>query len=222
MENPWLKLSSDGPEYVLDIDEGCVCDHNKCASAQTRFESKSIPEPFIGNPETARVVFLGKNPGHRDGAEEEYKRNKELCAAMFSNLRHELTGYPFYPLNPVFSKTGAGEWWLRRTPQLQDALGGDLRRLSQRMMVIEWFPYHSIRFPGRRCKCPSQDYSAKLVKQMLDKRVLVVGMRARSLWINEDRRIEEIQFLRNPQCGHISRGNTVEPLFKQIVAALKK
>ena len=223
MENPWVKLSSDGPEYVLDDDKECICHHNASASFLTRFEPESIPEPFIGNPATARVAFLGKNPGHREGAEEEYKRNKELCAAMFSNLRHDLADYPFYPLNPDFARTGAGEWWSKRTAQLQEALDGDLRKLSERMMVIEWFPYHSMRFRVPKIDCPSQQYSFQLVQDLFDRDVLVVGMRAANLWARFDGvRSLGLRYLKNPQCGHISRGNTDGKLFDEIVSSLKR
>jgi hypothetical protein len=223
MDNPWLKLSLDEPEYVLDMDKGCIRNHNRLANNETRFEPKSIPEPFIGNPTTARVVFLGKNPGHREGAEEEYKQNRELVEAMFLNLRHGLLDFPFYPLKPNFAETGAGKWWALRTRELQRAMGGNLKKLAERIMVIEWFPYHSIRFAAPKEECASRAYSYELLRKMLDRGALVIGMRARKLWTGRriDDRLASVQFLRNPQCSYLSPGNTEPGVFDQIVARIQ-
>ena len=141
---------------------------------------------------------------------------------MFQNLRHELTVYPFYPFDPKFRDTGAGKWWLSRTREIQSALGGNIEKMAQRMMVIEWFPYHSLSFRVPRVSpCPSQYYSFHLVREMLKKNVLVVGMRAKRLWLEEVDALGEIQFLKNPQCGHISRGNSERGLFEEIVSRLR-
>lgn len=224
MDNPWLQLRRDSDQFVLEQDRDCVRRHNQSADYQTMFATESIPEPFIGRPETATVVFLGKNPGHATGAEIEYRKNPALCDAMFANLKHELREHPFYPLNPAFANTGAGKWWRERSRELQWELRGDLNKLSERMMVIEWFPYHSMRFKRPKGECPSQSYSFHLARQMINRGVLVVGMRARSLWENVDERIATAQFpfLRNPQCGHISAGNSDGDLFRRIVNALNE
>jgi hypothetical protein len=87
-------------------------------------------------------------------------------------------------------------------------------------MVIEWFPYHSIAFRAPETHCPSQNYSFHLLRRMMEKGALVVGMRARKLWQREAAAASEVRFLKNPQCGHISRGNTEPDLFDEIVAKL--
>lgn len=219
MDNPWRELSGNRGRYILWNDVACLEQHNASASASTRFMLDSIPEPFIGNPKTAKVVFLGKNPGHSADDAFHHQNDLDLRHAMFQNLKHELDEYSFYPLNPAFANTGVGMWWSVRTRDLQEAVDWDWKLLATRIMVIEWFPYHSKYFSVPKCKCPSQDYSFHLVKRAIDKGVLVAGMRARKLWKESDPRLDGMPFLKNPQCGHISRGNAGDGLFERILAA---
>jgi hypothetical protein len=219
MENPWTALPRESP-FLLDTDRKCVEQHNQSATGKTQFIIESIPEPFIGNPKLAKVVFLGKNPGH-SAEDKKSHDDQDFRTAMYNNLHHSDQSYPFYPLNPKFAWTGAGRWWSSRTRELRAACGLPPGAFSERIMVIEWFPYHSTAFKVPKQKSGSQEYSFLLAKEMLDKGVLVVGLRARKLWTSVDYRFGEIAYLRNPLCGHISPGNTEAGLFGQIVRAIQ-
>jgi hypothetical protein len=222
MRNPWLDLSVSGDSYVLDGDRRCIQQHNGSVSeAAKKFIVESIPEPFIGNPHNARVVMLGKNPGHSE-ADKKSHGDREFRNAMFRNLRHEPQEFPFYPLNPKFSWTGAGQWWRRRTRELREASGLDDQTFADCFMVVEWFPYHSRNFAEPKLACSSQEYSFQLAKEMLDQKLLVVGMRAKALWKKTDLRLGNVRYLKNPQCGYLSKGNTDESLFKEIVIELQR
>jgi hypothetical protein len=220
MDNPWLTLDPLGSSYILGVDRAEIEGHNERMRDSTRrVIVKSIPEPFIGSPESARVVLLGLNPGHSEDDQETYRGNTEFRNTMFRNLRHESQPYPFYPLNPTFRRTGAGRWWYARTRQLREESGIGDQAVSDKLMVIEWFPYHSRSFTLRWERCGSQAYSFQLAKEMLEKGRLVVLMRARKLWTEVDSRFGDVQSLKNPQCGFISRGNT-GGWFNQILEAL--
>jgi hypothetical protein len=52
MTNPWLELRSE-PPYVLEMDSGQIRQHDSQRHASGKLGLDSIPEPFIGNPETA-------------------------------------------------------------------------------------------------------------------------------------------------------------------------
>jgi len=205
------------------MDREAIRRHNDSVSdAKKKVIVASIPEPFIGNPKSARVVLLGLNPGHSP-EDEKSQRNLEFQNAMFSNLQHKLEEYPFYPLNPAFKETGAGKWWSLRTRKLQIESGLDDQMFAERLLVIEWFPYHSQRSglaPKRLC--PSQEYSFQLARQMLLEKKLVVRMRSEKHWTEAHRQFGELPSLKNPQCGHISSGNTEGSLFCKIVKALKE
>jgi hypothetical protein len=221
VQNPWLTLRDDEARYILDVDRESINRYsNSKRNENGRIMLESVPEPFIGNPESAQVVLLSLNPGHSD---DDWKTHShpEIKKLMFHNLRRESQEYPFYPLNPEFSWSGAGRWWGPRTRELREA-GLDDKTIAKRLLVIEWFPYHSRRsaFPIKRV-CESQNYSFHLAKEMFERKKLVVGMRSKKRWIEVDRRFEKVPFLKNPQCGYISRGNTEDDLFARIVEALK-
>jgi len=219
MENPWLSLRGTGSPYVFDKDRAKIDKYNHCVrNPGAKVILDVIPEPFIGNPDSAQVVLRGLNPGY-SASDPAWHAREDFRTALFLNLGHKLQDYPFYPLNPAFAESGAGSWWRKRTRQLREASGLDDQTFAERFMVIEWFPYHSVTFEVPKDKFESKEYSFQLARDMLAKK-LVVRMRSKSLWTNVDPRFGESSLL-NPQCGYITPGNTEGGLFGRIVEALR-
>jgi hypothetical protein len=164
--------------------------------------------------------LLNLNPGDSDKDSETHK-DIELRGAMERNLRHEPQEYPFYPLNPKFGWTECAWWWRAHLRGLLEA-GLDSMTVAKRLLVIEWFPYHSKKsaLPAKRV-CPSQDYSFHLAKDALDKNLIVVGMRSRKRWVNVDSRFSEVPFLSSPQNPTVSIRSTGKELFERIVEAFR-
>jgi hypothetical protein len=219
MENPWLELRDASP-YVLECDQVGINYLNEKATPQTKINFESIPEPFIGNPETATVILLNLNPGDSPHDAKAHA-DTGFRAAMIHNLRHKPQEYLFYPLNPKFEWTACAKWWTQHLHQLWDMGGLDLATVAERLCAIEWFPYHSAR-AGLPTKpiCPSQEYSFYLARKALGKK-LVVGLRAKKMWAKVDPQFAKIPYLKNPQCGAVSVGNTPDGLFDAIVQALR-
>ena len=224
MDNPWEELICESGEWLLARDREAIRGFNsKQANSKHRICLESIPEPFIGNPRTARIVFLGLNPGHSEKDIEEH-RGEAFRNAILRNLRHETQEYPFYPLNPKFRKTGAGQWWTARLRYLKEACRLEECELSQRVMAIEWFPYHSEKsgLPGKQI-CASQDYSRFLAKQMLQREdVQVLGMRARKRWLPWGSEFNDVPFVNSVQNPAITRNNVGESLFERILKLLQQ
>jgi hypothetical protein len=219
VQNPWPELPSKSP-YILSIDCESIRRYNESYRGANGVNVESVPEPFIGDLRSARLVLLNLNPGDSDDDRKAHC-DDAFKGAMLHNLRCELQEYPFYSLNPSFSWTGAGKWWRPRTLELQLAAGLDVATFAKRLFVIEWFPYHSRKSALRpKLLCESQKYSFQLAKEMLDKK-LVVRMRAKKHWVGVDQRFGEVPSLKNPQCGYVSRGNTEGDLFERMVEALK-
>lgn len=218
--NPWLELSPSGPPYVLETDREYVYGRN-AGRPEHQLMVNAIPEPFIRNPETAKVVLLNLNPGY----DETVKRNHSrpvIKEAIFRNLHHESCAYPFYAFDPDFKETGVGKYWRKYTKRLQGEAGLDDREFSQRLLVIEWFPYAS-RCGGlpMRPGCQSQRYSFHLAKEILAKpRVQVVGTRSNGRWLSASSEFGRVPFLRNARQPWITRGNMGPGVFDRLVTAL--
>ena len=218
MRNPWSELRAQSP-YVLDIDQASIDKYNAIQHNDERVIVESISEPFIGNPRSAKVVLLSLNPGHSDDDAKAHS-DGDFRKAMMRNLRHEAQECPFYALNPKFSWTACGNWWKAHTSKLQKA-GLSWEVISEGLLVIEWFPYHSRR-SGLPIKpvCPSQEYSFQLAREMLGSKI-VVGMRSKKHWVNVLPAVQNIPFLKNPQNPHISPANAGADLFDRIIEALR-
>jgi hypothetical protein len=223
IENPWRNLCPSDGTYILELDRTRIDGYNARRKEDTRVIVESIPEPFIGNPRTARVVVLGLNPSHSPD-DKEWHSKPAFQQTMFSNLRHEDSQYPFYPLNPAFKASGAGRWWHPLLRELQEEPGLDEAKLAQGLMVIEWFPYHSKSSAlPTRLVCESQKYSVQLAKQMLQQKgTVMVGMRSRDHWMNADSVFGQVPFLKNNQRPYITKGNMAPDLYGQIMEALLK
>ena len=81
-----------------------------------RLHLNRVPVPYTGNLDTASIFILSLNPGHElvdyyfEFEDENYLR------ALKSNLvQKDLNcDYPFFPLDPRFSKTGAYSYWFAK------------------------------------------------------------------------------------------------------------
>jgi len=213
--NPWLELREQAP-YVLAIDRDRIERHNAGANSDRTIDTSLVPEPFIGDPASARVVLLNLNPGWAEGDPEAHA-DPEFRAAIFRNLRHESQEDPFFPLNPKFERTPCAIWWRKKTKELVAECGRET--VAARLLVIEWFPYHPSKKP-RGLICKSQSYSFQLARQMLDSGRLVVLLRAREEWSAVDERCSELRLPNSRQNPCITPKNVGVNMFKRIKAAL--
>jgi hypothetical protein len=221
VENPWRELAFENGEWVLKEDREAIRKFNsKKAKLEHRVCLKTLPEPFIGNPNTARIIFLGLNPGHSEENVTEHC-DHEFQSTIVRNLRHEDQEYPFYPLNPKFRNTGAGQWWTDRLKHLKEASRLGDRDLSQRVMAIEWFPYHSVRsgLPDI-VVCRSQEYGISLAQALNRKQdIRVVGMKGEGRW-TAITGMKNVTFLRSKQNSTVTRRNMEPGVFEEIVRVI--
>jgi hypothetical protein len=217
--NPWLRLPR-VPPYVLDVDRDFILRHNTVAPDDYKIIDHCIPEPFIGNPETAKVVLLLLNPGFNKNTDSDSHRRSDFKDAIFRNIRRETQEYHFYPLNPDFKDTACGEWWRRRFRTLIEKV--DKRVLADKLLAIQLFPYHSQKWNPKCPMCESQKYSSYLAKTMLRKQgTKVVGMRSKKLWGVENEAFLGVPYLKNPRNVCVSRANMEDGLFEDLVKILR-
>ena len=224
MDNPWKNFECSNGSMILTVDRDAIDLYNSSRRSESKkVVADSIPSPFIGDTSSARLVLLNLNPGHLP-ADLENQQEPNFKKAMVLTLTHELKDFPFYPLDPQFGDTEAGKWWNRKLDPLKQASELDYAALSQMIMVIEWFPYHSVKsgLPEKPF-CKSQEYSFYLAKKMLHKPdVFIVRMRSKRHWCSASSEFENVGFLTNKQCPWISKGNMDEGLFERIIERLRQ
>jgi hypothetical protein len=89
--------------------------------------------------------------------------------------------------------------------------------IAKKLIVIEWFPYHSLRFDESKHKCNSQMYSFGLAKSLQKLGRLVIGLCGERLW---ETKLAGLQYLKNPQSSYVSPGNMELSLFEDVKTVL--
>jgi hypothetical protein len=222
IENPWIEIQPEGP-FIPEIDREAIKYYNDQTKGSVKgIDTSLIPEPFIGNHRSPKVVLLSLNPGLAEGDAKAHAR-PDFRAAMLRNLRHESLEYPFYPLNPQFERTPCAAWWLKKTRRLIEECGRE--KVAEGLFVIEWFPYHSKKsgLPKKPKKfvCESQRYSCQLAKEMVGKGALTVLLRSKHHWAMCDEGLSKLPFPRSRQNPAITPDNFGEDIFKKMCGALK-
>lgn len=217
MQNPWIALPEKDSKYCLQEDFHLLQSFNDHHRSRPHFQVQlnSIPEPFVGNPDSAKVVFLLLNPGHSE-EDLKWQASVDFRKCFFQNLKHEKNQFPFYVLDPRFKDSGAGRWWRRKlSPML--AIHGE-ETVSKKIVAIQWFPYHSVRFfrLGMKGLLPSQVYSHWLTQRLIDEGKQIVVMRSFNLWKEVVKFKEEPMVLKNPRNPTFSKANLGEEAFEKL------
>jgi hypothetical protein len=194
--NPWLTLPEVAP-FALATDLERVVAFNRSASYDSIVHLELLPEPFIGNF-LAPVVVLALNPGF---SPDDPKTHQDERFIEFSrrNLKNENTEYPFFFLNPSINAPGR-TWWEQKLSRLIRAKGQET--VAQKVLCIEFFPYHSRRFDYAKLNVPSQDFSMELVRKAMSRDALIIILRGAKLWFRalpELATYKRMYRVRNPQ-----------------------
>jgi hypothetical protein len=163
MHNLWRRLPKTGP-FVLQCDKGHIQRFNAQAKPVHQIHLELLPEPYLGDPQQAKVIFLSLNPGYEE-MDSWSLQDKDFVEASRANLMHERQEYPFFLLNPKFASSSGGFcWWRDKLKTLIYRYG--FEKLANDICAIEYFPYHSKNF-GFNNLIPSQCYSFYLVEEAM-------------------------------------------------------
>lgn len=218
MINPWLTTPS-VPPFVLAQDAELVNRFNRTAPLRTRLRLDLLPEPFQGGV-AAPVVLLGLNPGVSSDDPAIHAR-PDFARILRSTLAHEPIPFPFYLLNPDVSGPGR-EWWDRKLASVLKVVPRQI--LSERLLSIEYAPYHSEKFGHPRMVLPSQRYGFYLVREAMSRNAVIILMRGRRLWYNAVPELERYSghyTLQSVQNVTISPRNCPQG-FEPLLAALSR
>lgn len=222
MENPWLNLSEQSP-FILSSDIEKIQLYNlKQKDDMHRIVLEELPSPYIGNPH-APVVFLNLNPAYSPDESQcsNYSKYKEIAKI---NLSHKFSDYPFYVLDPSLKGSPSGfEWFKQRFNPLIQSSGLSDKKISDKLFLIEYFPYRSQKYNWKNDLLPSQYYSFSLVKSAIDRKAIIVIMRGTNLWFNtvpELKNYENLYILHSCQNVTISENNLGYKGFWEIINKL--
>ena len=186
--NPWHALPEAG-DFVLPQERSFIEAYN---ATQTKSEDRVRldipPAPFVGSPETARVLLLTKTPPWDAKVISDYAEYPDYAEAVRRNLVFANEDYPFYYLNPAFSETCGYQWWTSKLREVieacQEKLGPEaaFAALSKRIMTIAYFPYHVEKYAGTVKDMPSQKFSFGLAGALARDGMPVVIQSHGKLW----------------------------------------
>jgi hypothetical protein len=202
--NPWHGLP-DRPDYVLPEDIEQLTNFNRRAKPEAYLHLNLIPEPFLGLPD-ALVVLLGLNPGYID-EDDAHHKDPAFMRRSRDNLLHLDSTYPFFLLDPAITAPGR-RWWERKLRHLIERFGRET--IAQRVLCVEYFPYHSRRFGHHKLVLPSQQYSFSLVRDAINREATIIVMRSKRIWLDavpELNGYKRLCQLRNAQSPYISPRN---------------
>lgn len=209
--------------YVLPCDED-VLNNIKYKQAGLRFDA--FPEPYGGNLNTARVVCLVLNPGFEDADVTTNFQNPYWVREVRANLEHK-TEYPFLYLSPSVQNTGGYKWWSAKLRPLEKA-GVTREQLVEGVMMIEFFPYHSVKYTYNKQYVPSQKYQFHLVREAMRLGKMVIIMRAKDKWIEAVPELVDYPYLElnsylNVSISEANLDNkNGKGTFNEVVATLKE
>src|SRR5262249_24787693 len=152
-------------------------------------------------------VLLGLNPGFNDRDRAFHHGDPYFVAGSRGNLIHRNQEYPFYLLDPKNCAAPRFGWWNRKLKTWLQMFGA--QAVANRVLCVEYFPYHSRRYKRMRSLLPSQLYSFHLVRKAMERNAAVILMRQRKRWLEAIPELAEYNYniVNSVQNCAISRKN---------------
>jgi hypothetical protein len=214
--NPWIYLPPTAP-YILSEDLEVIQNHKNFLGLRL----DTLPEPLVGGLNNARIVFLALNPGFTDSDVNVNMKLDRFIQGCRNNLQDPFNS-DFYYFTGGLEETGGYKWWSSRLkPLIQQGITEDT--LKKRIMMIEYFPYHSVNYKHIGRFTPSQHFSFELVKEAIKQNKVIVIMRSKSLWLEAVPELADYSYmtLSSAQNVVISPKNIGELNFKVLLSELR-
>ena len=212
IQNPWIDLPKTAP-YIAPVDRLYINESIKHLHLDIQ------PTPYLGNLNDAEVVVLALNPGFR--ADDVVTYHEPLFSKQNELTMHGKSNPAFFALDERLSESGAFVWWSRILKGLNEA-GASYHTLAQKLMCIQYFPYHSVTYSGLSRTIPSQEYSFKLLREAIKQNKKIVVMRSEKLWLDAVPELASIDYikLKNPRNPTLSPANMTSKEFGSLMGAL--
>ena len=218
MTNPWKNLPKHKP-YILPDDKQYIEKYKN----YNNLELDTLPEPYVGGINKSKVVFLALNPGFDDSNITINMNSKKFIKDNLDNLKNPISSN-FYYFKKGRESTGGYIWWSKKLKPLLTS-GVTHKQLLEKMMVIEFFPYHSRKYKHINTKhyIPSQEFSFELTREAMRQNKTIIIMRGERLWLKAIPELIQYPYLTlsSKQNVTISSNNLGENSFDNILKLLK-
>lgn len=175
LNNPWENLPTVAP-YILPEDLKVIESHKNFIGLRL----DTLPEPLVGGLDNAKVVFLALNPGFTDSDVDVNMQLEQFINDCRKNLKDPFKS-DFYYFTGGLEETGGYKWWSSKLKPLINH-GITEETLKKKIMMVEYFPYHSVNYRHIGRFTPSQLFSFEIVKEAIKRNKIIVIMRSRVLW----------------------------------------
>lgn len=214
-KNPWKSLPSLAP-YVLAEDLELIKDHKNYPTLHL----DTLPEPFIGGLK-AEVVLLNLNPGfHQSDVDMNMKSGLFIDMVRKNHINPDSS--EFYYFSEGLDFTEGYKWWHKRFKALI-SYGISEKILAEKIMCIEYFPYHSVNYNHIDTLLPSQIYAFQLAREAIHQNKMIIIMRYKKGWLEAVPELIEYPYLilNNPRNVSISPGNLGHDNYQEILKLLQ-
>lgn len=219
--NFWRNLDLNNRPFIHPGDQDALMDINQLNVSFDEFvgnpdylfgeneqiQTGLLPSPYTGNLKKASLFILMIKPGfHANDYYSEYNCT-EFRNALMNNLKQENfdEDYPFLYLNPLFSHTSEGDYWLRKFKQVIGHLKNNidgvsyeeiLKLISKNVCALELFPYHSKNFrlsQKRMNNCASVGLVKNLIPELIRADKYIFCLRQPENWgVNENQNQNQV------------------------------
>lgn len=193
-----------------------------------QLHTEILPYPFIGDVLGARVVLLMSNPGYKVSsnieAHEKMSDEEKRFVIRAQTQAMLLEDRAIFYSDPEYkSFNDEQDWyWEKKTRKIREAVSGAETKIA----AVQLMAYHSRKykpFPEKMGLLPSQEYTKRLVKYLIDKKdVIFVYARSKARWLDfvpelENATCVELSSIRN---ACLSEKNCKDGGFEIIKTAL--
>lgn len=213
--NPWKNLPKN-PPYLAP------CDKDMQLRDFYDLHLELLPQPFLGNPETANVLILLLNPGYTSSETTIELKSSSLQKAIRESLDPEKSRLFF--LEDDFDWTAGGRWWASKISSILNA-GVSKEDIYRNLAVVEYFPYHSAEFNMKTdAPLPSQEYTFEAVRRAMARGATILLMRGDKWWLSAIPELADYPNKVKPNSARnavLSEKNLGEENFAKIVNLLR-
>ncbi len=218
LENPWEALPKTSP-HILEDDLNALSQFNKTPE-KLGWHTELLPCPFLGNYQKASIIFLCLNPGYIETKDVVDYNNDYYFQESLKTLTMQ-SNTPFFCLNPMVNFSGAYIWWTKILKRLIDQFGW--KRLSEKLMCLQFLAYHSKTYTNPPCTLPSQSFTFEILRQAIKDQKTIVIMRSEKLWIKAVPELKDYPYieLKNYRRPFLSERNMGKDNYENLIRCLK-